>query len=51
MKIFLVILGVIMYGFFLCYRMLIEGTDEYIDKSMERAYKLAETLENKNVGG
>lgn len=37
----------VLYCFFLCYRMLIEGTDEYIDKSMERAYRLAELMEGK----
>ena len=47
MKIFLIILGVFIYGFIWGWISIEQSSDEYLEKSMDRAYKLAETLENK----
>lgn len=47
MKIFLIILGVLIYGFIWDWISIEQSTDEYLEKSMDRAYRLAETLENK----
>lgn len=51
MKTFLIILGIIgfiIYGFLLCYKMIIEQSDEYLDESMDRAYEFARALEHKD---
>lgn len=47
MKIFLLIFGVFIYGFIWDWISIEQSTDEYLEKSMDRAYKLAESLENK----